>query len=234
MRVRKALSLAVDRWGGSKYLSNIAIVKSVGGIVFPKHPLAANKSELTQIAGYHEDLKASREMAKKLLAEAGASGAEFALNNQPYKVVGTWLVDQWRKVGFKATQRVQPTPPFYATLRKKGDFKVSIDFNCQSVINPIADVSKYLGSAGNNYGHYEDSVLEELYDRMLKSGDEAEQRKIMRQYELRALDELSHFGITLWWYKINPHRSYVKGWKVAPSHYLNQQLDNVWLDKSLM
>ncbi|GIT47992.1 MAG: hypothetical protein Ct9H300mP13_7880 [Gammaproteobacteria bacterium] len=35
----------------------------------------------------------------------GAEGLEFSFNNrgvdQPYKVVGTWLVDQWRKVGFK-------------------------------------------------------------------------------------------------------------------------------------
>ncbi|HSS64793.1 MAG TPA: hypothetical protein VLS27_10175, partial [Gammaproteobacteria bacterium] len=60
------------------------------------------------------------------------------------------------------------------------------------------------------------------------------QRELIRKYEKRALDEMAHIGVTLWWYKINPHRSYVKGWKIAPSHYLNQQLDNVWLDKSLM
>ena len=40
-RVRRALTLAVDRWGGSKDLSKIAIVKAVGGVVFPGHPLAA-------------------------------------------------------------------------------------------------------------------------------------------------------------------------------------------------
>ena len=50
-------------------------------------------------------------------------------------------------------------------------------------------------------------------------------------YETRALGDQVHMGVTLWWYKINPHRSYVKGWKIAPSHYLNQHLDNVWLDK---
>ena len=43
VRVRQALTLAVDRWGGSKDLSKIAIVKAVGGIVFPGHPLAANE-----------------------------------------------------------------------------------------------------------------------------------------------------------------------------------------------
>ena len=63
---------------------------------------------------------------------------------------------------------------------------------------------------------------------------EEEQRKIMRELERQVLSEKTTQMITLWWYKINPHRSYVKGWKIAPSHYLNQQLDNVWLDKSLM
>ena len=40
-RVRRALSLAIDRWAGSRYLSKIAIVKTVGGVVFPSHPLAS-------------------------------------------------------------------------------------------------------------------------------------------------------------------------------------------------
>ena len=237
-RVRQALTLAVDRWAGSKYLSQIAIVKTVGGVVFPNHPLAATADELKKLNGYSPDIAASRDKARKLLAEAGQSGLSFEFNNrgvdQPYKVVGTWLVDQWSKVGMKVTQRVQPSPPFYATLRKKKDFDVSIDFNCQSVINPIADVTKFLGSAGNNYGSYEDVELEQIYDKLLKSGSESEQRVLMRQYEKRALHDQAHMAVTLWWYKINPHRSYVKGWKIAPSHYLNQQLDNIWLDKSLM
>ena len=37
-RVRRALSLAVDRWEGLEVLSQIAIVKAVGGVVFPGHP----------------------------------------------------------------------------------------------------------------------------------------------------------------------------------------------------
>ena len=231
-RVRHALTLAVDRYEASKYLANIAIVKTVGGIVFPSHPLAATAAELEGLIGFSRDIKASRAKARALLKEAGAEGIEFDFNNrgvdQPYKVVGTWLVDQWRQVGLKPIQRVQPSPQFYATLRKKKDFDVTVDFNCQSVINPIADVSKFLGSAGNNYGNYKDQVLEDLYDKLLRAGTESEQRSIMRKFETRALSDEAHMGVTLWWYKINPHRAYVKGWKIAPSHYLNQHLDNVW------
>ena len=51
-RVRRALSLAIDRWNGAPALAKIAIVRTVGGIVFPGSPLAANKQELEQIAGY--------------------------------------------------------------------------------------------------------------------------------------------------------------------------------------
>ncbi len=234
-RVRRALTLSVDRWAGSKYLSQIAIVKTVGGVVFPKHPLAASETELLRMAGYGKDIKKSRAEAKQLLADAGHAGLSFELNNravdQPYKVVGTWLIDQWKKVGMKVKQRVQPTGPFFATLRKKHDFEVSIDFNCQSVINPLADVSKFLGSAGNNYAGYDDPVLEDLFAKMQRAPTEADQYNLMRRYERRVLDEAAHEAVTLWWYKINPYRSYVKGWKIAPSHYLNQHLDNIWLDK---
>ena len=235
VRVRKALTLAIDRWGGSKYLSRIAIVKTVGGVVYPQHSFAANESELLKLAGYSKDIKASRAEAKKLLKDAGAVGKTIDFSNrgvdQPYKIVGTWLIDQWKKVGFKVKQRVQPSPQFYATLRKKKDFDVSIDFNCQSVINPIADITKFLTSAGNNYSQGGDAKADALYEKLLRSGDAKEQRALIRQYEKRVLDDASVAFITLWWYKINPHRSYVKGWKIAPSHYLNQHLDNVWLDK---
>lgn len=234
-KVRNALTLGIDRWGGSKYLSQIAIVKTVGGVMFPNHPLAATKDELMQLKGYSTDIEASRAEAKKLLAAEGHSGLKVDFSNrgvdQPYKVVGTWLVDQWRKVGIETAQRVQPSGPFYDTLRKKKDFDVSIDFNCQSVINPIADMTKFLGSAGNNYGSFEDPELEAIYAKIEKEGDAGKLRELVRQYETRSLSDETSGMVTLWWYKINPHRSYVKGWKIAPSHYLAQHLDHIWLDK---
>jgi len=74
-------------------------------------------------------------------------------------------------------------------------------------------------------------VLEDLFNKMQRTSNEAEQYNLMRRYERRALGEAANLGVTLWWYKINAYRSYVKGWKIAPSHYLNQSLDNIWLDK---
>ena len=234
-RVRRALNLAVDRWGGSKYLSRIAIVKTVGGAVFPNHPLAATKDELSKLEGYWTDIKKSREKAKALLKEAGVGNLAFTLSNravdQPYKVVGTWAVDQWRKIGVDAKQEAVPTGVWLSRMRQTKDFDVTTDANCQSVVNPIADVSKFLCTAGNNRTNCKDPAMDEMYGKMTKSGDVNEQRKIMRDFEKRALETQAHMLTTLWWYKINVHRAYVKGWKISPSHYLNQHLDQVWIDK---
>ena len=101
VRVRRALTLAIDRWHGIPALSKVADVHTVGGIVLPGSPLAATKDELQQIAGFWPDIEQSRAEAKRLLKEAGAEGLSFELLNrnvdQPYKYVGTWLVDEWQK-----------------------------------------------------------------------------------------------------------------------------------------
>ena len=110
VRVRRALTLAIDRWRGAPALSKIAIMRTVGGIVFPGSPLAATKEELQQIAGYWPDIEKSRAEARRLLEGGRRRGPRFELLNrnvdQPFKYLATWLVDQWSKMGLKVTQRV--------------------------------------------------------------------------------------------------------------------------------
>lgn len=236
VRVRRALQLAVDQWKGAPALSKIAIVRSVGGIVFPGSPLAATKEELQQIAGYWPDIEKSRAEAKRLLKEAGAEGLKFELVNrnvdQPYKFVGTWLIGEWKKIGVSAEQKVVPTGPWFQAMRS-GNFDVVVDANCQSVVNPVLDTGKYLPQKvyPESYGGYDDPKSVELYNKMQYETDPKAQRAAMRAYEKHTLDTMAHAIVTPYWYRIVPQRSYVKGWKISPSHYLNQDLANVWLDK---
>jgi hypothetical protein len=51
----------------------------------------------------------------------------------------------------------------------------------------------------------------------------------MRQYETQIIDKAHEFPM-LWWYRMIPERSYVHGWKIGPSHFINQDLSNIWLD----
>jgi peptide/nickel transport system substrate-binding protein len=234
--VRRALTLAIDRWGSAPALSRITVTKTVGGVVFPTSPLAATKAELQQIAGYWPDIEKSRAEARRLLKEAGAEGITFELLNrnvdQPYKFNGTWVIDEWSKIGLHVTQRVLPTGPYNEALRQ-GDFAVALDAECQNVVNPLLDGTKYLPHSVStaNYGNYDDAREIDIYDRMLRETDFAPQRDLMRQFEKLVLDTEAHEMFLLWRYRIVPYRSYVKGWKISPSHYVNQDLATIWLDK---
>src|SRR5271166_6089478 len=235
-RVRRALTLAIDRWHGAPALSKIANVRTVGGIVFPGSPLAATKEELQQLAGFWPDIEKSRAEAKRLLKEAGAEGLSFELLNrgvdQPYKFVGTWLVDEWSKIGLKVTQRVMPTGPWLEAERS-GNFEVVSQANCHGVPNPLMDVQPYLPASvyTENYAQYEDPAEVDLYNKMLRETDFAKQRVMMREFEKHVIDTEAHEIFGLWWYRIVPHPTWVKGWKISPSHFINQDLATVWLDK---
>jgi len=236
VRVRRALTLAIDRWHGAPALAKIANVHTVGGIVFPGSPLAATREELEKLAGYSPDIEKSRAEAKRLLKEAGAEGLSFELLNrnvdQPYKYNGTWVVDEWSKIGLKVTQRVVPTGPWFDNMRA-GNFEVAVYGNCQNVVNPLVDVQRYLPYTvqPQNFGFYEDPGEIELYEKMVAETDPAAQRALMRQFEKDTLDDKAHAIFLLWWYRSVLYRSYVKGWKINPSHYVNQDLATVWLDK---
>jgi len=236
-RVRRALSLSMDRWGGSRYLSRIGIVRTVGGAVFPGHQLAPSDSQLKSLEGYWPDLKKSRAKARELLKEAGVpEGFKFTLTNrntdQPYKVVGTWLIDQWRQVGLDVDQNTLPTSAFWASLRAPngGTFDVTLDFNCQAAVNPTVDVSKYISTSAANYGDYKDEVLDDLFDKQMREADAAKQKELLWKFQQRLTDQAWTFS-TLWWHRTVVSSSVMKFWEVTPSHYLNMQMESVWLDQ---
>ena len=239
IRVRQALNLAIDRWAGSKFLSQIAIMKTVGHAVFPGHPLSLTNAELeAKIPGYSRDINASRAKARQLLRDAGVpEGFKFVLHNravdQPYKIFGTWLINQWKQIGLDVTQAPVSTSPWLAALRKNPpDYDIAIGANCQTVVNPTLDVSTFLSGdrSPSNYGHYTDRVLDDLYDRQLREPDQAKQKDLLTQYQQRLTDQ-GRVIFTMWWHRIIPHNRRVKGWNITPSHYMNQDLTEVWLDQ---
>ncbi len=234
-RVRRALTLALDRYTGSKALSQIAIVKEVAGVQVPGTPFATPPEELAKLAGYWTDAEKSRAEAKKLLKEAGVpEGFTFTFKNRglpmPYEPLGVWMIDQWRRIGLNVKQEVIEAAAYFGVIRK-GDFEVAMDFQCGYIVEPDLDMYKFLSTDRNpaNYSRYKDPVLDALYDKQSRSTNVEERKQLVRQFEKRLLDEEAHYFMTLQWNRIVPHSSKVKGWTITPSHYLNNTLDTVWL-----
>ena len=116
---------------------------------------------------------------------------------------------------------------------RTGGFDVVLQANCHSIVNPLIDVQPYLppSVSAENYGYYEDQKEIDLYDKALHETDPVKQRALMTDFSKYVMDDQVHELMILWWYRIVPYRSYVMGWKISPSHYVNQDLANIWLNK---
>jgi len=233
-RVRRALTLGLDRWSGSKALSRIALVKDVAGIQVPGTPWATPPEELSKLAGYSHDIAAARAEARRLLKEAGAEGLSFTLLNRavpmPYEPVGVWLIDQWRQIGVNVKQTVLESAA-WLQAQKNHDFEVSVTATCNSIVEPDMDLHWFLTTSPWNIGSHKDVMLDELYQKQSRATDPDERKKHLRAFEKRLYDEEVDYILAFQWHRIIPHLAKVRGWTVTPSHYLNQQLDTVWLSE---
>jgi peptide/nickel transport system substrate-binding protein len=77
---------------------------------------------------------------------------------------------------------------------------------------------------------YTDRDLDALYDRQRGEIDPSVRRATLRALEAR-LFEQSYYTPLFWGERLTLHASAVKGWKALPSHFLNQSLAEVWLDR---
>ncbi len=235
-RVRRALSLAIDRREAAKVVNEFSEFGTVAGLSQPGATFAMPESELEKSPGYWPDIEKSRTEARRLLKEAGVpEGFSFVFTNRgitgPQRV-GVFLIDQWRKIGLNVTHRVLETAQEFAALRS-GDFEVAHDFSCDFVEEPDLTLTKYLSSDRSplNYSRYTDRTLDDLYDRQSREQDVEKRKQLVWEFERRELGEMAHHAMVLGQVRAVMLWDFVKGWKITPSHYLNQDLATVWLAK---
>lgn len=235
VRVRKALLLAIDRWGGSQGLSRISTLRAVGGVIRPGSPFATPEAELVKLPGFSKDIKASREEAKRLLKEAGQENLKFVLWNRnlamPYTPAGIFLVDQWRQIGVEVEHKQSDTGAYLATMNA-GNHDVAIDFTNLFMDDSSLGLSKFLSvdRSPENRSRSKDPELDKLYDQHLRETNVEKRKALIRAFEKR-LYEQAYQQQLLWWHRIVPSHKVVMGWKMSPSHNLGSDLATVWLNQ---
>jgi peptide/nickel transport system substrate-binding protein len=235
-RVRRALTLAIDRWTIGDALSKITIVKDVGGLMRPKGPFAMSDADLVKIAGFSKDGKAAKDQARALLKAAGQENLTFKLLNRnlatPYEPVAVALLSEWKAVGINATNDVKETTPYLADLAS-GNFDVGLDFNCDFLDEPDLQLAKFYSASklgkGLNRAGYEDTKLDDMIAAQARETDPAKRKAAVWAIERYAMDEMAYQYPAPWWFRIIPALSKVRGWNIGSNHYTNQDLVSVWL-----
>ena len=235
LRVRQALSMAIDRWGGAPAMAKISLMKYVGGFTRPGYEHALSAAELEALPGYSRDIDKSREDARRLLKEAGVSHLKINLLNrnvgQPYTAAGIYAINQWSKIGIETEHRQLETKLFFDALAR-GDFDVAIDFITDHGDDPNLQYVHVLSAAMQSpmsYSQHGDTKIDALFERQKRALDPAERKRATREFEQYAMGQAYNIML-FWWQRIVVYNKRVNGWRLTPSHYLGNDLTQVWLE----
>ena len=203
VRVRRALALAIDQWKGAPgavedrdrtdgrrhRLSRLAAGRDQGGAAAARRILARHR-------------KIARR--SKAVAEGGRRGEPELRDAQSQRRPAVQIcrhlrhrrVEQDRAQGDAEGRADRPVVRGHAHRQ----FRRDDGFNCQSVVNPLLDVGKYLPHTvfTENYGNYEDQTEIDIYQKMLHETDPAKQRALMREFEKYVIDTQAHELLLPW------------------------------------
>ena len=232
-RVRRALSLAIDRWKAAEVLAGSTIMRYVGGYVRPGFALAASEQELAAMPGFSRDVEAARAEARRLLAEAGVPSLKVRLTNRTianlFTPGGIYVIDQWRRIGVE-TEHFQANELAYNSALNDHNFDVALTFQGDSVDEPTYQLARYLSAdLSANQGQYIDRELDRLFEAQQYAVDPGARARALRQFETHMLTAAYAVPL-LWWQRIVVMSARVKGWEMSPSHLVGQDLERVWLE----
>jgi peptide/nickel transport system substrate-binding protein len=233
IRVRKALTLAFDRYTASRVLYPLASLRDVGGLMRPATEWAMSEAELQKFPGFGRDMDKNRAEARRLLAEAGyPNGFKVTLKNRnikiPYQDFAVFAIQEWRKVGVEAEHRPLETAAWYVDGRENGNFELIINGVFHYIDDPDLFLQRYTTGDPNNWGRFSDPRIDDLYARQARVLDPTERKRLVNEVEKIVLENAYHIP-GLWWRRAVVHWAKVKNYVAPPNHYSNQKLQDVWL-----
>jgi peptide/nickel transport system substrate-binding protein len=234
-RVRKALTLGIDRYTGGRVLFGLTGLRDVGALTRPGTEWAMSQAELERFPGFGRDVEKNRTEARKLLAEAGyPNGFKVVLKNRniklPYQDFAVYVIQEWRKIGVEAEHRPLETAAWYADGRDQGNFEAMVFPTGAFVDDPDQLLAPYISGSPQNWARFSDPRIDDLYSRQARTLDPAERRKLVIELQKIVLENAYHLP-GLWWSRNVVHWTKVKNWIAPPSHFTNQKLQDVWLSE---
>jgi peptide/nickel transport system substrate-binding protein len=233
VRVRKALTLGIDRRTGGRVLYPLTGLKFVGGLMRPGSDWGMGEPELEKFPGFWRDEEKSRAEARRLLADAGyPNGFKVVLTNRnvklPYQDFAVFVLQEWRKIGVEAENRPLETASWFSNGRDTGNFQTIIAPGVEFMDDPDQFLRRYVTGDPQNWGRFSDPRIDDLFARQTRALDHGERLKLVHEIEKLVLDN-AYYLPGLWWTRRVVHASKVRNYVAPPNHYSNQKLQDVWL-----
>ena len=232
-RVRKALTLAIDRYDAVKTLSSITNLELVGGIMHPGSQWSLSPQELEKLPGFGRDHAANLREAKRLLTEAGyPNGFKTVLTNRnikmPYIDLAVYLISAWKKIGVETEHKVEETAT-WSQSRLNRNFDLLLDpYGSTTVGDPDEMLDKYVTGQPENWGRMSDPVVDDLFSQQSKEMNEARRIQLVKEISKRLLEKAWRIE-GLWTTRLEVRTARLRNYAPMPSHWNNRRFEDVWL-----
>ncbi len=229
-RVRRALTLAFDRWGGAKSMQQFTPINMVGGLLRPGSTFARTPQELQKLPGFSPDIEASRREARRLLAEAGHPNLKVGfLNTANFANFGVFVTDQLRQIGVTVDHQLLDQPSFIAR-RLSGNYDLTMDTPPEYMDDPTVQWAVFKPHKNNpvNFSRTSDNKLDDMYELQKRTMDVKERAKQVRELEAYILNQA--YVLPLFWGGWSRAIStQVGGLGDTPTNYVKLDLVDIWL-----
>src|SRR5580704_643033 len=235
VRVRKALSLGIDRYTMARVLYPLTGLRYVGALMRPGSEWAMSEAELETLPGFGRDIDKNRAEARRLLAEAGyPNGFKVVLKNRnvklPYQDFAVFLIQEWRKIGIEVEHRPLETAAWFSDGQDTGNFELIVSPAVEFMDDPDQFLGRYATGSTQNWGRFSDPQVDDLFSRQARALDPVERKRLINEMEKIVLQK-TYFLSGLWWSRNLVHWTKVKNYVAPPNHYTNQKLQDVWLSE---
>jgi len=205
VRVRKAISLAVDRDEINKVISAGEALWAIPATTAGSYSEAETRQLVRQ----------SVEEAKRLLAEAGyASGVDLEWpvprdESNANMTLYTLVQAQLKRAGINANLKLMDRSEQRAK-RRRGDFDLDANNGGTGVLNADIDslvYARYHSTASQNYSKFKDPELDKLLEALRAEADPAKRKEVHRKVSLRILEMVWNVDLTYppQWHVWQPH-----------------------------
>jgi peptide/nickel transport system substrate-binding protein len=232
-RVRKAMTLAIDRADMVKTLAPITNMAKIGGMTHPASEWALSPEELEQLPGFGRDYQANLREAKRLMAEAGyPNGFQTVLTNRnikmPYIDLGVYMISTWKKIGIEAEHKLEETATWSAS-RVNRDFELVLEaYGSQTVGDPDEILDKFVTGAQENYSRFSDPVVDGLFQQQAREMNEEKRIQLVKEMDKRILEKVWRIQGP-WTVRLEVRSAKIQNYEPQPSHWMNRRFEDVWL-----